>query len=112
MVGYVSELYRHLAACDLAVVQGGGTVTLELTALRRPFLFFPIEGHCEQEVQVANRLARQMAGVRMRQTATGPSQLAEAILTNLGAPVRWPEIPVEGARVAAEAVSGLLCHSQ
>ena len=28
--GYVHELYRHLAACDLAVVQGGLTTAMEL----------------------------------------------------------------------------------
>ena len=33
---YVPELYRHLAACDLAVVQGGLTTTMELTAGQRP----------------------------------------------------------------------------
>src|SRR4029079_16272024 len=37
---YVHELYRHLAACDLAVVQGGLTTSMELTANRRPFLYF------------------------------------------------------------------------
>ena len=34
--GYVPRLFEHLAACDAAVVQSGGTTTLELTALRRP----------------------------------------------------------------------------
>ena len=29
---YVPDLYRHLAACDLAVVQGGLTTAMELTA--------------------------------------------------------------------------------
>ena len=29
---YVHNLYRHLAACDLAVVQGGLTTVMELTA--------------------------------------------------------------------------------
>jgi len=106
--GYVPALYKHLAACDVAVVQGGGTVTLELTALRRPFIFFPIEGHCEQEVYVADRLARHRAGVRLRQSGTNPAQLAEAIHTNLGAVARWPQIPVNGARQAAEAIHGLL----
>lgn len=106
--GYVDALYHHLAACDLAIVQGGGTVTLELTALRRPFLFFPVEGHCEQEVHVANRLARHGAGVRMRQSATSPARLAEVVLQNIGIPPRWPEIPVLGARAAAEAIAGLL----
>ena len=39
---YVHDLYRHLAACDLAVVQGGLTTTMELTANGRPFLYFPL----------------------------------------------------------------------
>ena len=29
--GYVPRLYEHLAACEVAIVQGGGTTTLELT---------------------------------------------------------------------------------
>ena len=45
--GYVPNLYQHFAACDLAVVQGWGTTTLELTALSRPFLYFPREQHFE-----------------------------------------------------------------
>ena len=35
--GYVPALYEHFAASDLAIVQGGGTTTIELTALNRPF---------------------------------------------------------------------------
>jgi len=33
---YVPQLHRHLAACDVAVVQGGLTTCMELTANRRP----------------------------------------------------------------------------
>jgi UDP:flavonoid glycosyltransferase YjiC (YdhE family) len=33
---FVPQLYRHLAACDLAVVQGGLTTCMELTANRPP----------------------------------------------------------------------------
>ncbi len=106
--GYVGALYKHPAACDPAIVQGGGTVTLELTALRRPFIFFPIEGHCEQELHVARRLARHRAGIRLRQSMTSPRQLADAVLGNIGAQVPWPEIPVNGARLAAEAVADLM----
>lgn len=56
--GMVPQLWRHMAACDLAVVQGGGTTTLEPEALRVPFLFFPVEHQSEQEITVAGRLAR------------------------------------------------------
>jgi UDP:flavonoid glycosyltransferase YjiC (YdhE family) len=102
--GMVPDLYKHLAVCDLAVVQGGGTTTLEVTALRRPFLFFPIEGQSEQEVTIASRLARQGAGVRMTQGRTTPSSLADAIVANVGREVTYAQIPAEGARRAAQII--------
>ena len=39
--GYVPHLYEHLAACEVAVVQGEGTTTLELTELRRAVHLLP-----------------------------------------------------------------------
>lgn len=102
--GMVPELWRHLAACDLAVVQAGGTTTLELEALRVPFLYFPIEHQSEQEVTVAGRLARHRAGVRMRLSGTTPENLADAIVANLGAKVSYASIPASGARRIAERV--------
>lgn len=108
VVGFVPRLYEHLAGSDLAVVQGGGTITLELTALRRPFLFFPREGDFEQEVAVAGRLARHGAGVRMAYSRTTPEMLAEQALANLGKTVGHPTIPVDGARKAAELIGKLL----
>ena len=62
VVGYVHNLYRHLAACDLAVVQGGLTTAMELTANRRPFLYFPLKHHFEQNFHVRHRLDRYRAG--------------------------------------------------
>ena len=59
---YVHELYRHLAACDLAVVQGGLTTCMELTANQRPFLYFPLRHHFEQNFHVRHRLERYGAG--------------------------------------------------
>jgi hypothetical protein len=41
-------LYRHLAACDLAIVHGGLTTCMELTAARRPFVYVPLRHHFEQ----------------------------------------------------------------
>jgi UDP:flavonoid glycosyltransferase YjiC (YdhE family) len=99
---YVPSLYQHLAACDLAIVQGGGTTTLELTALRKPFLYFPIEGHCEQEVYVAGRLARHRAGVGMKLSVTSPLRLAEQVVSNIGKEVDYASIPADGARKAAQ----------
>ena len=102
--GMVPQLWRHFAACDLAVVQGGGTTTLELEALRVPFLFFPVEHQSEQEVTIAHRLSRHGAGVRMRVSSTSPQALADAIVANLGVDLSYPEIPVDGARLAARRI--------
>jgi UDP-N-acetylglucosamine:LPS N-acetylglucosamine transferase len=109
--GYVPALYEHFAASDLAVVQGGGTTTLELTALRRPFLYFPIEGHCEQEIHVEGRLKRHQAGVKMLYSKATPELLANQILLNLGKEVTYPPIPTDGAKNAALLINQLLPKS-
>ena len=59
---YVHDLYLHLAACDVAVVQGGLTTSMELTAGKRPFLYFPLRHHFEQNFHVRHRLERYGAG--------------------------------------------------
>jgi UDP:flavonoid glycosyltransferase YjiC (YdhE family) len=106
--GYVPELFRHFAASDLVVTQGGGTSTLELTALRTPFLYFPLEGHFEQQLHVARRLERHGAGVRMRFSTTSPSDLARNIVAEIGRPVDYAPIPADGARRLAEIARNLL----
>jgi UDP-N-acetylglucosamine:LPS N-acetylglucosamine transferase len=104
ITGYVPALYEHLAASDLALVEGGGTVTLELTALRRPFLYFPREGDFEQEHMVADRVLRHGAGKRVRFAETTPSALAEMILASVGKEADWPRINTNGAAVAARLI--------
>jgi hypothetical protein len=106
--GYVPALYEHFAASDLAVVVGGGTSTLELTALRRPFIYFPLEGHFEQQVHVAGRLTRHQAGVKMMFSQTNPKSLAEEVISNLGKEVHYPPIPTDGAQKAAGLIKQLL----
>jgi UDP:flavonoid glycosyltransferase YjiC (YdhE family) len=101
---YVPSLFQHFAACDIAVVQGGGTTTLELTALKRPFLYFPIQGHCEQEKYVSERLARHKAGIRMTLSKTSPQELAAQISASIGVDVDYASIPVDGARKAARLI--------
>ncbi|HSQ34680.1 MAG TPA: glycosyltransferase [Candidatus Binatia bacterium] len=106
--GYIQNLHEHFAASDLAIVQGGGTTTLELTALRRPFLYFPLEGHFEQTRYVAGRLARHQAGKRMDFSRTSPEALAREIASHIGQPVSWPPIAIDGARKAAQILKGYL----
>jgi UDP:flavonoid glycosyltransferase YjiC (YdhE family) len=106
--GFVPELHAHFAASDLAVVQGGGTTTLELSALRRPFLYLPVEGHSEQQVCVAQRQQRLGAGVRLPSWRMAPTALADMMMAHLGTQVRYPSVPADGARRAAERVASLI----
>jgi pimeloyl-ACP methyl ester carboxylesterase/predicted glycosyltransferase len=70
---FVPDLDRHLAACDLALVQGGLTTCMELTAAGTPFLYFPLRNHFEQNFHVAHRLDRYAAGRRMEFAASTPT---------------------------------------
>jgi predicted glycosyltransferase len=108
VVAYVHNLYRHLAACDLAVVQGGLTTAMELTASRRPFLYFPLRHHFEQNMHVAHRLDRYGAGRRMEFDTAEPDVIAGAIAEEIGRPVTYREVETDGARVAAEKLAELL----
>jgi UDP-N-acetylglucosamine:LPS N-acetylglucosamine transferase len=108
VAGYLPNLYKHLAAADLAIVTGGGTITLELTALQKPFLYFPLENHFEQEIAVAQRCERHNAGIKMSFSKTSPRILAEKVVDNIEKEVHYSKIPVDGARKAAEVINTLL----
>jgi pimeloyl-ACP methyl ester carboxylesterase/predicted glycosyltransferase len=105
---FVPKLYRHLAACDLAVVQGGLTTCMELTANRRPFLYFPLAHHFEQNFHVAYRLDRHRAGRRMDYATTDPDAIADAIAVETGRTVDYRPVPGDGAARAARLIAELL----
>jgi pimeloyl-ACP methyl ester carboxylesterase/predicted glycosyltransferase len=105
---YVPELYRHLAACDLAVVQGGLTTSMELTANRRPFLYFPLRHHFEQNFHVRHRLERYGAGRRMDFETETPETIARAIAEEIGREVDYHPVETDGAAVAAAQIAELL----
>jgi pimeloyl-ACP methyl ester carboxylesterase len=105
---YVHELYRHLAACDLAVVQGGLTTSMELTANRRPFLYFPLRHHFEQNFHVRHRLERYGAGRRMDFDKDGPEEIAVAIAEEIGREVDYRPVETDGAARAAKLIAELL----
>jgi predicted glycosyltransferase len=98
---YVHDLYRHLAACDLAVVQGGLTTTMELTTNRRPFLYFPLRHHFEQNFHVRHRLGRYGAGRCMDFDESTPEVIADAIAAEMGRPVEYRAVETDGAARAA-----------
>jgi pimeloyl-ACP methyl ester carboxylesterase/predicted glycosyltransferase len=108
VVRYVHNLYRHLAACDLAVVQGGLTTSMELTAARRPFLYFPLRHHFEQNFHVRHRLERYGAGRRMDFDESTPEVIAAAIAEEIGRTVDYRPVETEGAKHAASRIAELL----
>ncbi|MEX0816989.1 MAG: alpha/beta fold hydrolase [Gaiellales bacterium] len=105
---YVHNLYRHLAACDLAVVQGGLTTAMELTANRRPFLYFPLRHHFEQNFHVRHRLERYGAGRRMDFEESTPDVIAEAIADEIGREVDYLPVETNGAARAAAQIAEVL----
>jgi len=105
---YVPNLYEHFAACDLAIVQGGSTTTLELTALNRSFIYFPIEGHAEQQLHVAPRLKRFNAGIKMQFSQTTPEMLAEKVISNIGKETNYSSIPLDGAKNTVKIINQIL----
>ena len=105
---YVHELYRHLAVCDLAVVQGGLTTAMELTASRRPFLYFPLRHHFEQNLHVRHRLERYRAGKCMDYQTAGPADIAAAIASEIGREVDYLPVATDGAARAAALLADLL----
>jgi pimeloyl-ACP methyl ester carboxylesterase/predicted glycosyltransferase len=107
--GLVPQLYRHLAASDLAVVQGGLTTCMELTAARRPFVYVPLRHHFEQNFHVRHRLERYGAGKPLEyEEACDPDALAASIVENLGRDVDYLPVEQDGAARAAELIADLI----
>jgi pimeloyl-ACP methyl ester carboxylesterase/predicted glycosyltransferase len=107
--GMVPDLYRHLAAADLAVVQGGLTTCMELTASGTPFLYVPLRHHFEQNFHVRHRLERYRAGSKLHyEEAADPDGLAAAIVANLGKAVDYRPVEDDGAARAAALIAELV----
>ena len=106
--GFVPELYRHLAACDLAVVQGGLTTCMELTATRRPFLYVPLRHHFEQNFHVRHRLEQYGAGRRLDFDVATPQRIGEMIAQEIGRQVDYRPVEHDGATAAAALIAELL----
>jgi pimeloyl-ACP methyl ester carboxylesterase/predicted glycosyltransferase len=105
---YVPDLHRHLAACDVAVMQGGLTTGMELVANRRPFVGFPLRNHFEQSIHVRHRLERYGARWFLDLESDGPEEIAGAIHGALETPVEYLPVDTGGAARAAAAIAELL----
>ncbi|MET1039282.1 MAG: alpha/beta fold hydrolase, partial [Aeromicrobium sp.] len=86
VLGYVPRLPEHLAACDLAVVQGGLSTCMELAAAGTPFVYVPLRHHFEQAFHVRHRLERYRAGQHLDyEQACDPDVLARTMVATLAA---------------------------
>jgi hypothetical protein len=81
---------------------------MELTANRRPFLYFPLAHHFEQNLHVAHRLDRYRAGKRMDYATATPDAIAHAIAAEIGRPVESRPVATDGAARAANLIAALL----
>ena len=106
--GYVHELYRHLAACDVALVQGGLTTCMELVASGRPFVSLPLAHHFEQRFHVRHRLDRHGASSWLEYADATPEVLAEALAAALASGASYRPIPRDGAAKVAGIIAELL----
>ena len=81
---------------------------MELIALRRPFISFPLHNHFEQRLHVARRFRRYGHTAEMDYHEITPEGLAGAVRRQLTAPVNYSPIPPGGAERAAEMVARVL----
>ena len=81
---------------------------MELTANGRPFLYFPLGHHFEQNFHVRHRLERYGAGRPMDFAADGPVEIAAAIAEEIGREVDYRPVDAGGAARAASLIAELL----
>ncbi|MBK5221925.1 MAG: alpha/beta fold hydrolase [Acidimicrobiia bacterium] len=105
---YIPDLHRYLAACDIAIVQGGLTTCMELTANRRPFIYVPLRHHFEQNIHVRHRLERYRAGRCLPYDELDADTLVAAMVDELRRPLDYRPVATDGAARAAELLAPLL----
>jgi predicted glycosyltransferase len=107
--GFVPDLYLRMAAADVAVVQGGLTTTMELTAARVPFVYVPLQHHFEQNFHVRHRLEQYRAGqCASYAEVSDPEWLAETLVKLIGTDVAFRPVESGGAERAATMLAELL----
>ena len=78
---------------------------MELTANRRPFLYFPLRHHFEQNFHVRHRLERYRAGRCMDFETADPADIAAAIASEIGRNVDYRPVATDGAARAAALIA-------
>ena len=88
-----------LAACDVAVVQGGLTTCMELTAAGTPFVYVPLRHHFEQNFHVRHGGSSSTAPAAAcdYEEAADPDLLAEAVIAELTGARTYRPVETDGA---------------
>jgi hypothetical protein len=81
---------------------------MELTAAKRPFLYFPLAHHFEQNFHVRHRLDRYRAGQYMDYATSDPDLIAARIAEVAGKPVDYRDVEIDGAARAAHLIAELI----
>jgi hypothetical protein len=81
---------------------------MELTANKRPFIYFPLRHHFEQNLHVRHRLERYGAGRCMEFDESGPEDIAAAIAEEIGRDVDYRDVETDGAQRAAGVLAEML----
>jgi hypothetical protein len=81
---------------------------MELTASKRPFLYFPLQHHFEQRFHVRHRLERYGAGRCLDFAESTPELIADAIAAEIGREVSYRDVESDGAARAAALIAELV----
>jgi UDP-N-acetylglucosamine:LPS N-acetylglucosamine transferase len=81
---------------------------VEVTAGRRPFVYFPLANHFEQQHHVRHRLDRYGAGIALDYATSAPEDIAVAVAKALTSPVDYRPVASDGAARAAALLAELL----
>lgn len=77
-------------------------------AAQRPFLYFPLARHWEQQLFVTHRLDHYGAGHRLDYATTTPAGLAVRLQQAMAERPDYRPVPRDGARVAGARIAALL----
>jgi len=75
---------------------------------QRPFIYFPLRHHFEQNFHVHHRLQRYRAGRRLDFNRSPPEAIAKAIAHEIGRDVDYRPVEPDGAVPAAAMIAQLL----
>ena len=110
VLGYVPDLWRQLAACDVAVVQGGLTTCMELTAAAAPV---PLRA-AAQPLRAEPARAAPAGALRRRartcptSSSSTPTRSGPSCSPTLARPVTSAPVETDGAARAARLLADLL----